>query len=220
MKHSQIIATIAKQNGKEPKNKELAQILGLSMDGIRSRAFRDKEYSYEDVQKIADFYKVNFSDNDLEQIKSSLITKRIDYLNQINEFEADLYTGVFGSCGGGTFVLSEDKEKINIPKKIVKNYSPVKKYSVINAYGDSMEPNIQDGDLLIVEHCENEQIIDNRVYVFCFEDKIFVKRLILNINQLIIKSDNSMYQPITLLEQDLNSVQIIGQIVGLMRTKV
>lgn len=79
-----------------------------------------------------------------------------------------------------------------------------------------MQPYIHDKDLLVVEHYGGEQIRDNRIYVFRIGDNIFIKRLVLNINQLVIKSDNVQYQPIVITE--LDDVQIIGQIVGLMRS--
>ena len=69
-----------------------------------------------------------------------------------------------------------------------------------------------------MQHYDGEQMRDNRVYVFRFKDSIFVKRLVLNITQLIIKSDNTKYKPMTVdLTANSDDIQIIGQIVGLMR---
>lgn len=130
----------------------------------------------------------------------------------------DYYPDIFGSCGTGEFVLSPEKQQIQVPDNVFfKKFSKVKKYSVINAYGDSMQPFIYSGDKLIVEHWSGEQIIDNQVYVFCYENEIFVKRLTKNINQLVIKSDNNFYDTIKLTGKDLTKIIIVGQIVGLMR---
>lgn len=134
------------------------------------------------------------------------------------EITLDYYPDIFGSCGTGEFVLSPEKQQIQVPDNVFfKKFSKTKKYSVINAYGDSMQPFIYSGDKLIVEHWNGEQIIDNQVYVFCYENEIFVKRLTKNINQLVIKSDNTFYDTIKLIGSDLNKIIIIGQIVGLMR---
>jgi len=217
VKHSEILKIITQNQGKQPTQPDIATILEKPVGTIKSRASKDLNYSVEEVKKLSEFYNINLFENNLENIKQNPINKRIDYFDKKEEFVADYYPDVFGSCGSGTFVLSETKELINVPKKIVKSYSKIKKYSVINAYGDSMMPFIHDKDLLIVQHYENEQIKDNRIYVFRFDDNIFVKRLVLNINQLVIKSDNKDYQPIT-IELDKNTdIQIIGQIVGLMR---
>ena len=84
-----------------------------------------------------------------------------------------------------------------------------------------MHPFIFDKDKLIIRQTDkNEQIIDNRVYIFSFENQIFVKRLIKNINQLIIISDNKAqcgFDPIILKGTELDKITIFGQIAGLMR---
>lgn len=80
-----------------------------------------------------------------------------------------------------------------------------------------MEPLILDKDKLIVEHWNGEQIIDNRPYIFCYKDEIFIKRLVKNINQLVIIPENKTYDTIKLSGEELNNVNIIGQVVGLMR---
>lgn len=131
--------------------------------------------------------------------------------------KVDYYPDVFGSCGGGAFVFSEHKEVMEVPRKCFKSFSGVKTYSVINAIGDSMYPFIMDKDRLIVEHYNGEQIKDNRVYVFRFYDNIFIKRLILNLDQVVVKSDNTQYQVRYIERNEAENLQIIGQIVGIMR---
>ena len=62
-----------------------------------------------------------------------------------------------------------------------------------------------------------EQISDNRIYVFRFGDNIFVKRLVLNIDQIVIKSDNKEYSTRNIEKDKLDDFQIIGRIVGIWR---
>lgn len=138
-----------------------------------------------------------------------------------NTIPGDYYPDVFASCGSGCCVLSETKEPVLIPKKCFKKpFSKVKKYSVIVARGNSMEPTIYDNDRLIVEHIEpGEQIKDNAIYVFGYGSEIYVKRLIKNIDELIIKSDNidPVYKTKFIQKEEMNNIVIIGEIVGLMR---
>ena len=220
MKHSEVLKFITKRLGKTPTQSEFAEILGKPRGTINSRASRDLKYDYEELKKIGNYYGIDFFNDDLEDVKQDILNKRFDYLDKKNEIVADYYPDVFGSCGNGIFELSQIKEPITVPKRLINGYSKGKKYSVINAYGDSMMPYIHDKDMLVVEHYEGEQIRDNRIYVFRFGDKIFVKRLVLNINQLVIKSDNTFYQPITVELSENTDFQIIGQIVGLMRSAV
>ena len=200
MKHNDIIGIIQQKTGRKALQREIADALDVPVNTIYSRSARNQEYRFDDIKRIENYFKINIVGGNED------------------EFAAEYYPDVLGSCGSGTFVLSESKEFINVPKKIVESYSSRKKYSVINAYGDSMSPSIRDGDLLVVENSENQHIRDNRVYVFRYGDKIFVKRLVLNINQLVIKSDNAEYKPITLDLNENTDIQIIGLIVGLMRS--
>ena len=188
---------------------ELGKALGKTRSDINSKIKRGTEIKLSDIRKIENYFDVKLIDTNIRQvIKSDL---------KSDEVIADYYEDAFGSCGSGAFVLSENKKPITIPKECFDRYSPFKAYSVINAIGDSMLPYIQDKDKLIVEHWQGEQIRDNGVYVFRLGDNIFVKRLVLNIDQLVIKSDNDIY-PIRFIDvKDLADFQIIGQIVGLMR---
>lgn len=180
---------------------------------IQSRVNADGYLTDEEITAIEKsqgviLYDRKITDCNLLNDKKNSTTVSIDY-----------YPEVFGSCGSGNFVLSEQKELIQVPKKLFSHFSTQKQYSIINAIGDSMLPYIHNKDKLIVEHWQGEQIKDNQVYVFCYKDEIFVKRLIKNIDEIIVKSDNPdpMYRPRYIEKEDMNNVLIVGEIVGLMR---
>lgn len=179
---------------------EMGNALGVTKQYIGQ--IINKELTAEQIKQLENYFKIDFTKVNKEENKITL----------------DYYPDVFGSCGTGEFVLSPEKQQIQVPDNVFfKKFSKVKKYSVINATGDSMQPFIYSGDKLIVEHWNGEQIIDNQVYVFCYDNEIFVKRLTKNINQLVIKSDNTFYDVIKLTGDDLSKIIIVGQIVGLMR---
>lgn len=222
MRHSELIKLITKKTGVTPKQKDLALMIKKPVGTINSRASRDLKYSVDEVQQISmalgiDIYQEQFVEKKLTETE---IKDCIQFISQDTDTVAgNYYPDIFGSCGTGTFVPAEYKERIHIPKQCIHGYSRGKIYSVINARGDSMQPYIQDKDLLIFEDYDGEQICDNRIYVFRYGDKIFVKRLILNINQLIIKSDNPApeYKTITIDLTENTDIQIIGKFAGLMR---
>lgn len=85
---------------------------------------------------------------------------------------------------------------------------------MINASGNSMSPTIDSGDRLIVEHWDGSQIQDNKVYVFCFNNEIFVKRISKNLDEIIIKSDNPEYRTRTISGKSAEELILIGKIIA------
>lgn len=211
MRHSELITIITKQTGKEPTQQEIADILGLTKNAIGSRSHRDKEYSYSEVEKIENAYNINFSNQGFID----------DIHDDSGDITVDYYPDVLASCGNGTFELSQVREKIKIPRMCIKGYFSLAKYSVINAYGDSMQPTIQNRDKLVVELLNGGQIKDNDIYIFFYNDKIFCKRLVQNIDSVVVISDNpnKTIYPTSVIEKDnMNDIHLIGRIVGLMRS--
>ena len=184
---------------------DIGNVLGTGRSNISLRAKNKSQLTINEIQKLESAYKVN------------LIKQKINNSND-NTVTLDYFPDVFGSCGNGVFPFSTKKELITIPKtSLYRNMTPGKQYFVINAYGNSMEPYICDKDQLVVESYEGEQIIDNRPYLFCYKDEIFIKRLAKNVDQLMIIPENKDYDVRKLTGKELEDVNIIGEIVGLMR---
>lgn len=207
MRYTELQEKLQELTGQKISQSKIGEIIGTTRQNIGSKFNNPKsEVSVSELQKLESFYKVSLYQTPV--IEENIKTIPIDY-----------YPEVFGSCGEGQFVLSEQKELIQVPQKFFNHFSTQKHYSVINAIGESMLPTLRPKDKLIVEHWQGEQIKDNQVYVFCYKDEIFVKRLIKNIDEIIVKSDNPdpMYRPRYIEKEDMNNVLIVGEIVGLMR---
>ena len=127
------------------------------------------------------------------------------------------YNDVFASCGEGSIVFSSEKTKLPIATTLINGYSKHKLYSIINATGNSMSPTIDHGDKLIVEHWTGDQIQDNKIYVFCYNNEFFVKRLSKNIDEIIIKSDNPEYRTRTISGKNSSDLILIGKIVATVK---
>ena len=181
----------------------IADCLEIRQSAIGNRAVKNGDYSIEELVKI-----------------ESVLGLPIGCLSGIqsndNCIDLDYFSDVWASCGTGAVVFEETSEKLSVPTSLIQNYSKTNRYSVINSRGDSMTPFIQDRDKLIVEHWNGGQIIDNCIYVFRYANELFVKRLVKNITQIVIKSDNPLYEPIKITDKD-QDFEVIGQIVGLMR---
>lgn len=200
MKYSELLPTLQNLIGYKPTAKEVSDILNFSSERVYyTRAQRDSSFSFEEIDKIQKHYAIN------------LITTSCS-----NSIELDYFSDVWASCGTGAVVFEETSEKLSVPISLIQNYSSSNRYSVINSRGDSMTPFIQDRDKLIVGHWNGGQIIDNCIYVFRYANELFVKRLVKNVTQIVIKSDNPLYEPIKITDKD-QDFEVIGQIVGLMR---
>lgn len=81
--------------------------------------------------------------------------------------------------------------------------------------GDSMEPRLLDGDSIVVDYCQNEHVIDGKVYVLLLNEEVKVKRLFKTpTGGLRIKSDNSAYPDETLAADEMQHIKIIGRVVA------
>ena len=206
MKYSELLPALQNLIGRKPSAKEISDILNFSSEKVYyTRAQRDSSFTFEEIDKIQEHYAVNLLGNANDNIT------------------LDFYPDVFGSCGTGCMVFSEAKEKLAVTKDIITNYSASNQYSIIVARGRSNEPTIMNEDKLVVEHVKDNAIIDNQLYVFSYEGQIYVKRLIKNIDELVIISDNpdkEVYRTQYVTKNNINNVNIIGKIVGLIRDKV
>lgn len=86
--------------------------------------------------------------------------------------------------------------------------------SVIAVKGDSMEPDLSEGDLILLDRAQTE-LCDGYVYVVRFNDDLFVKRVQkLPGNRIQLLSSNPLYPPITVEGADHTGIQIIGRVVN------
>ena len=67
---------------------------------------------------------------------------------------------------------------------------------------------------------KNEKINDNQIYLFIFDNQIFIKHIVKNINKMVIISgnnDKTIYPNQYIEQKDINKFKIIGKVVGVIR---
>lgn len=201
MKTSEFLNLLAETLGFEPTLKSLSKICNHpSEQTMYTRKKRDSSFPDEEIEKIEEHYGISLRGGDN------------------NSVELNYYPDVFASCGTGCTVFQESPEKISISKDSIPDYSPNAEYSVINASGSSMYPIIFEGDKIILKHWQGEQIIDDKIYLFTYNYELFIKKLVKNIDQIIIKSENKEYENRIITPND--TFKIIGRVIGLIRTNV
>lgn len=105
----------------------------------------------------------------------------------------DEYPKMLAKLSCGLFGISDDfiEKYQSLDGHFIKN-----KFSTFffEAAGDSMEPTIYEGEILIVDRSLTK--FHGKVCVICFDDKIICKRVFLKEGMAILKSDNPKHKDI------------------------
>lgn len=209
MQFNEIIAVLQNLTNTKISQELLGKSLGVGRSAINQRIKANSSLSLPELKKIEKYFNVSLTN-----------TKQTDNAKEALKIKAKYFTDVIGSCGSGCFEQSQKYEMVDLPVKLIENYSAYKEYSIINAYGDSMSPTIENADKLIIAHSDFKQIVDNKIYVFSYNDKIYIKRLVQNIDEVVVISDNEnkeIYKTKVINQDNIDKIYIIGQVIGIFR---
>ncbi len=136
--------------------------------------------------------------------------------------EVKYYDDLGGSCGNGSFIddSCQHTEILQLSSKY--GLSRNGKYFAINATGDSMFKTILDKDIVIFEDWRGRQIEDNKIYLISYEGKSYIKRLVYNIDEVVVMSDNKakdehgefIYETKKITGDNINRLYVIGKFRG------
>lgn len=87
---------------------------------------------------------------------------------------------------------------------------------LMDVVGDSMEPEIRDGDTVLVDRSA-ETLRFGHIYAVGFEDAVLVKRVLRTPEGLALVSDNPAYGPIRIRGDEVEQFRVIGRVVWLCR---
>lgn len=92
--------------------------------------------------------------------------------------------------------------------------SKAENINIIKARGDSMEPTINDSDVIWVDISYNF-IAGDGIYLFCIGSELYAKRVRINFldNSARITSDNPKYEPID--ANKYGNIQVIGKVISI-----
>jgi len=118
------------------------------------------------------------------------------------------------SAGGGAYNEENDFKKLDLPDyfiDIIGGVQNIKNIEAINVTGDSMEPTLNDGNIIFIDKSKNN-ISKNGIYAYIHENGLFVKRIEKNSNgNLNIISDNSEYPTIVANSSDIT---VVGKVIS------
>lgn len=211
MKYSVVLDRLQNLINYIPTQADLCEITGIKQSTMSNRMTRDSDFSNDEINLINDFYKVNLFTNTLQSSSNIII-------NNSEHVTLDYYPDIEVSCGNGIIPFGETKEKMTVPVSLIKGYSKNKKYVIVSATSDSMQPEIKPNDMLIIRVTDTDTIIDNHIYVFCYEDRLYCKYLSYNVNQIIVRSANKDYPTRFIEKENINDFRLCGEVCGHFRS--
>ena len=120
-------------------------------------------------------------------------------------------------AGDGSFEVGSDIQGFYAFRKDwLSRKGSAGKMVLMDIFGNSMDPELKDGDTVLVDESQ-KAIIAGALYAVGIEDTVMVKRVEKHPNSLVLQSDNKDYAPIFLRESEMDMARIIGKVVWVGR---
>ncbi|MFP1871940.1 XRE family transcriptional regulator [Lonsdalea quercina] len=200
---------------------ELADAVGVDAANIsRLETGKQKQFTEQTLSRIAQALSV-----DVSALFTSHQNDNTVYKNSHTNDESKEGTNVFrvdvldvsASAGVGHMQASDVIDVIHAieyrDEKAVALFEgrPSNSVKVINVRGDSMSGTIEPGDLIFVDVSVN-QFDGDGIYIFGFDEKIYVKRLQMIPDQLLVISDNPLYREWSITKDNERRFNIYGKV--------
>ena len=155
-------------------------------------------------EKVLDFAK-----EQLEEQENSKVTSIFDKPQDDEDYITDYVEGLV-AAGHGTF----QEDNLHMEVKLRAEDVPEEYDTIAKVAGDSMEPLIEDNDLLFIK--VTSQIDINSIGIFQVNGKNFVKKLKRDFDgRWYLQSLNNSYEEIHLTEDD--DIRAIGEVVDIYK---
>lgn len=123
------------------------------------------------------------------------------------------FKDIYASAGGGAENYEIDEEYLHIDQETLIRLGAIsaKNVEAINVMGDSMEPTLNDGNIVFIDKTLTE-ISRGGIFVVATPGGLFIKRVQLKADGMVdLISDNDAYLAESLRAED---IKVVGKIVG------
>jgi len=135
-------------------------------------------------------------------------------IDSTDKYWIKYFPAISVSAGGGAYDADEEYEKLDLPDffvNIIGGKDNIKNIEAINVTGDSMEPTLNNGNIIFIDKTKQDVSKDG-IYAFVNENGLFVKRMQRRIDgSLDIISDNKEYPMQIAKKAEIN---ILGKVVS------
>ncbi|WP_028581725.1 LexA family transcriptional regulator [Desulfogranum japonicum] len=194
---------------------QLAELVGTTGQYVSRKKNKDEfpiEWAYSVAKKygLLTEWIIEGKEPRRLDLKSSVADSQCAEFTMVPKYKARL------SSGHGSFRTSDQIEaNYAFRTEFIRSKGNPKDMALFEIMGDSMEPFIYDGDVVMVDMSKNEleDIVDGKAYAFREGETVKVKRLSRQANRLIASSENyQKYPPYQLENGDFG---IIGKVIWL-----
>ena len=122
---------------------------------------------------------------------------------------------VSASAGGGLVALDEQEiERIAFRQDWLHELGiDARQAGLLTATGDSMDPTIPDGALMLIDRRQGEPVRSGYIYVLVLDGELLVKRLMRNIDGTIdLISDNALYPVQRVHQGEFDGLRVAGRV--------
>lgn len=189
------------------------EMLALGRDGLENQAYlpegdgarryhvREPLYGGETPGRAV------ASGTDNAGLKSRLRDIRAREMHQLHYTEVPLREATGSMGGGSTETGDRTLTYLSFRTEWIRSKGNPEYMTVIRAFGDSMDPTIADGSVVLIDE-GRRQFVKNKIYYLRYNGQMYIKRLVERDGRLAIASDNDLN---VLLVSDADDFEIIGR---------
>lgn len=190
-------------------DKDVAEALGINQISFATMKSRNK-IPYKEILDFCALRKISINWLMFNQMVQSLQSQTEKY-EKVHYFK-----DIYASAGGGALNYDEASDYLLLDKEMVAHLGgqkSIKHIHALNVLGDSMEPTLNDNDIVFMDR-ESTDTNRNGIYVVSTPGGLFIKRLQLKSDGMVaLVSDNEAYSDELINSED---VQVLGKVVGAM----
>ena len=192
----------------------LAILLGINRAGITQAK---KKGRAPDKWILELYRKYGINPDWIETGKGKMFIAERDGSSVVPEYKSVPQEKARLCAGDGSFEVDENiRDYWMFRTDWLKSKGIASNMILIDVYGNSMEPELKDGDTVLIDTSKKE-ILAGSIYAVGIDDTIMVKRIEKHPGKLVLMSDNKEYETIYLSQSEMDSVRIIGKIVWISR---
>lgn len=169
---------------------DIAKAIGTTRSNVSQLFSKNSIMSDEKIKKIEKYFNVNLECDEMPPI-DSLVKVPLYKDFTLNEIDRFIYVSDFFTS------------KLACPFALRVN-------------SNSMQPYINKGDLAIFDK-DFEGFEDGRIFLVRYKGNFFIKRILNNLNEIILKSDNNDYRDISIPDFRLEHIDVVAKFHSLVR---